>query len=109
MSTRRDHPVLEALGLIVLFGAMVAVAPGALLTQVFEHLVRARLDAGQRWTWAIASSAVIACAMAWRSRSAADGFGRYMLVAVTVSAVVLVARFGMHERWASEMLRAYAP
>jgi uncharacterized membrane protein len=109
MSTRRDHPILEALGLIVLFGALVAIAPGAALTFVLEHFFRAELGIAQRWTWAICSSAVAACAMAWRSRRGSDGLGRYMLVAVVASAVVMVARFGVHARWAGEMLRAYIP
>ena len=56
MSTRRDHPILEALGVVALFMALVAVAPGALLTFAAEHLLRLNLDVGQRWTWAIASN-----------------------------------------------------
>jgi hypothetical protein len=51
MSTRRDHPVLEAIGLVVLFGALVAVAPGAVLTFTVEHFFHAELDTAQRWTW----------------------------------------------------------
>ena len=38
MSTRRDHPILTAVGLLVLFFALVAVAPGAVLTFAVEHL-----------------------------------------------------------------------
>ncbi|MEO8901150.1 MAG: hypothetical protein ABI488_05705 [Polyangiaceae bacterium] len=109
MTTRRDHPVLEALGVTVLFFALVAIAPGAILTFAFEHLLHAELDVGQRWTWAIASSVVAACVMALRSRRGSDGLGRYVLVAVVASAVVLVARFGTHARWASVMLREYVP
>lgn len=109
MTARRDHPILEAIGLTVLFFALVAIAPGALLTFAFEHLSRAELDVGQRWTWAIASSVVAACAMSWRSRRGSDGLGRYVLLATVASAVVLVARFGVHARWAAEMLREYVP
>jgi hypothetical protein len=32
MGTRRDHPLLTAVGLLVLFAAVVLVAPGTLLT-----------------------------------------------------------------------------
>jgi hypothetical protein len=32
-----------------------------------------------------------------------------MLLAVVTSAVMLVARFGMHVRWAGEMLNEFAP
>ncbi|HWZ89047.1 MAG TPA: hypothetical protein VNW92_09355 [Polyangiaceae bacterium] len=109
MSTRRDHPILEAVGILVLFTALVAVAPGALLTFAFEHVLRLTLDVGQRWTWAMASSVVAACVMALRSRRGTDGLGQYMLLATVASAVVLTARFGMHARWATEMLRAYVP
>src|ERR1700690_3199022 len=75
---RRDHPVLEALGILVVFMALIALAPGALLTFAAERLLRLRLDLTQRWTWAAASSVVLACFMAWRSR---DGLGRYALLA----------------------------
>ncbi|MEO7037385.1 MAG: hypothetical protein ABI548_25745 [Polyangiaceae bacterium] len=109
MSTRRDHPLLEAIGLTVLFFGLVAVAPGALFTFAFEHLLRIQLDLGQRWTWAIASSVVAACVMSLRSRRGSDGLARYVLIASVASAVVLVARFGTHARWASEMLREYVP
>ncbi|MEO7032869.1 MAG: hypothetical protein ABI548_03475 [Polyangiaceae bacterium] len=109
MTTRRDHPVLEALGLIVLFFALVAVAPGGLITFAVEHFLRVRLDVGQRWTWAIASSVVAACAMSLLSRRGSDGLGRYVLIAVVASAVVLVARFGVHAKWAAEMLSEYVP
>jgi hypothetical protein len=108
MGTRR-HPVLEAMGIIVLFGALVFVAPGALITFAFEHILRLNLDVEQRWTWAIAVSAVAACIMALRSRRGSDGVGRYMIFAVLASSVVLVARFGMHAHWAAEMLREYVP
>jgi hypothetical protein len=94
----------------VLFFALIAVAPGALLTFVVEHFLHARLDVGQRWTWAIASSVVAACAMALRSRRGSHGFGRYVpiaSVASVASAVVLVARFGVHARWPAEMLSEY--
>jgi hypothetical protein len=104
--TRRDHPILEAIGLLVLAAALVFVAPGALLTFAVEHVFRLRLDVGQRWTWAVASSVLLACAMALRSR---DGLGRYALLAAVASAVVMVARFGAHSRCAAELLRAYAP
>ena len=90
MGTRRDHPLLTALGLLVLFMALVFVAPGALLTLAVERLLRLRLDLTQRWAWAVASSVVLACAMAWRSR---DGLGRYALLAAVASAAVLAARF----------------
>jgi hypothetical protein len=106
MTTRRDHPILTALGLLMLFAALVLVAPGALLTFAAERLLWLHLDVGQRWTWAVASSVVLACAMAWRSR---DGLGRYALLAAVASAGVMVARFGTHARWAAEMLHAYVP
>jgi hypothetical protein len=109
MGTRRDHPVLAALGLLVLVAALVLVAPGALLTFAAERLLRLRFDVSQRWTWAVASSVLLACVMALRSRRGSDGLGRYMLLATTVSAVMLVARFGVHSRWAAEMLREYVP
>lgn len=109
MSTRRDHPLLEAIGAVVLFGALVAAAPGALLTFAAEHLVRAELSTVQRWTWAIGSSVFGACSMSWHSRRSHDGFGHYMLMAVAAAASVLVARFGAHAQWAGEMLRAYVP
>jgi hypothetical protein len=109
MTTRRDHPVLEALAIVVLFMALVAVAPGALSTFAFEHVLRLNLDVGQRWTWAVTSSVIAACFMSLRSRRGSDGLGRYMLLAAVASAVVLAARFGIHARWASEMLSAYAP
>jgi len=109
MSTRRNHPVLEALGILVLFMALIAVAPGALITFALEHVLRLELDVGQRWTWAIAVSVVLACVMAWRSRLGSDGLTRYMLLATVASAVVLTARFGVHGRWAAEMLREYVP
>lgn len=109
MGTRRDHPILTALGLLVLVAALVLVAPGALLTFAFEHVLRLHLDLTQRWTWAIAVSVVAACAMSLRSRRGSGGAGRYMLLALVASAVVLVARFGTHARWAVEMLREYAP
>ena len=89
--------------------ALVFVAPGALLTFAAEYLVRLDLDVAQRWTWAIASSVVAACAMSLCSRRGSDGLGRYMMLALVVSAVVLTARFGMHARWAAGMLHAYVP
>jgi len=46
----------------------------------------------------IAASVLTVCVIAWRSRRGSDGFGRYMLVAAVVSAVVLTARFGVHAR-----------
>jgi hypothetical protein len=104
--TRRDNPLLTAVGLLVLFTALVLVAPGALLTFLFEHLCRIQLDVGQRWTRGIGSSAVAANAMPWRSR---DGLGRYMLLAVVALAAVLVARFGVHARWVAKMLGAHVP
>jgi hypothetical protein len=39
MGTRRDHPLLAALGLLVLFAALVLVAPGALATFAAERLL----------------------------------------------------------------------
>ncbi|MEO7036594.1 MAG: hypothetical protein ABI548_21790 [Polyangiaceae bacterium] len=107
--SRRDHPVLEALGVLALFGALVAIAPGAVLTFAAEHLLHAPLDVGQRWTFAVAGSATTACVMAWRSRSGWDGSGRYMLLAVMTSAALLVARFGVHAAWAAAMLREFVP
>ena len=71
--TRRDHPLLTAVGLLVLFGALVAVASGALLTFAAERLFRLRLDVGQRWTWAIASSVVVACVMCCDRAAAQTG------------------------------------
>jgi len=94
MITCRDNPILEALGILVLFMALVAVAPGALLTFAFERIFRLHLEVGQRW--AIAVSVVAACVMALRSRHGSDGLARYMLLAAMASAVVLVARFGTH-------------
>ncbi|MEO7034033.1 MAG: hypothetical protein ABI548_09125 [Polyangiaceae bacterium] len=107
---RASRPsILEALGLVALFFALVAVAPGALLTFAIEHLFRVQLDVGRRWTRAIASRAVAACVMSLRSRRGSDGLGRNMVLAVVVPAVVLVARFALHARWASELLREYVP
>ena len=40
MSTRRDHAILEAMLVIVLLAALVAVAPGAILTFASKHLAR---------------------------------------------------------------------
>ena len=102
-------PLLAAVGLLVLCAALVLVAPGALFVFAAEHVVSLRLDLGQRWTWAIAVSSVAACVMSLLSRRVAEGFARYMLLALIASALVLVARFGMHTRWAAEMLRAYVP
>jgi hypothetical protein len=104
--TRRDRPLLTALGLLVLFMALVLVAPGAVVTFAVERLLRLRFDLTQRWTWAVASSVVLACVMALRSR---DKLGRYALLAAVASTAVVMARFGMHARWAAEMLREYVP
>jgi hypothetical protein len=104
--TRRGHPLLAALGLLVLAAALVLVAPGALLTFAFEHFFRLHLDVGQRWTWALTSSVLLACVMALRSR---DGLSRYALLAAVASAAVLAARFGAHARWAAEILREFVP
>ena len=102
--TGRDHPLLAA-GLMV-FVALVLVAPGALVAFAAERLLRLGFDLTQFWAWAVGSSVVTACAMAPRSR---DGLGPYRLLAVMTSAVVLAARFGTHSRWAAEMLREYVP
>lgn len=98
------HPLLTALGIVELLGMLVAVAPGALLVFAVERLLRLRLDLTQRWAWAVASSVVLARAMAWRSR---DGLGRYALLAAVASAAVLAARFGTHSPWVAKMPSAY--
>jgi len=86
MSTRRDHPILEAIGTVVLIGVLVAIAPGAVLTFAAERFLPLRLNATQRWTWAVASSVIASSVIAWRSR---DGLGRNMRLAVVAPAVVL--------------------
>ena len=96
MGARRDRPLLAAVGILVLFAALVLVPPSALLTFVVERALRLHLGVGQPSTWAIASSVVAACSMSLRSRRGSDGHGRHALLAVVVSAAVLAARFGTH-------------
>lgn len=107
--SRRDHPVLEVLGATVLFLALVAAAPGALATFAVEHALRLPLDLGQRWTFALASSVLIACGFSWRSRTGWDGAGRYMLVSFATAAVLFVARFGFRASWAGALFAAFVP
>jgi hypothetical protein len=107
--SRRDHPILEALGATVLIVALVASAPGALGTFAFEHALRLRLDVGQRWTFAVSSSVLLACGFAWRSRTGWDGAGRYFVVSFATAAAVLVMRFGFRAAWAAEFFTAYLP
>lgn len=105
MATRRD-PLLTDVGLLVPFGALLLVAPGALVMFVADRFLRLRFDLTECWAWAVESSVVTACAMALRSR---DVLGPYMLLAVMTSAVVLAAGVGTHSQWAAEMLREYVP
>lgn len=103
MGTRRD-PLLTAVGLLVLFAALVLVAPGTLVTFAVEDAFRRHLDVGQRWTWAVASSVVLVCVMAVHSR---EGRGRYALLVAVASAAVLAARLRTHAQMAGEMLSEY--
>jgi hypothetical protein len=107
--SRRDHPVLEALGATVLVLAFVATAPGALATFAVEHALGVPLELGQRWTFALAASVLAAVAFCLRSRAGWDGFGQYMLLSAATAAVLFVTRFGFHADWAASFFSAYIP
>lgn len=107
--SRRDHPVLEALGATVMFLALVATAPGALATFAAEHAFRVPLELGQRWTFALAASVLAAVAFCLHSNRGWDGLARYMLVSAATAAVLFVARFGFHAGWAASFFAAYVP
>jgi hypothetical protein len=111
MATRRDHPILETLGLLVLFGVLVLISPGALVVFVVEHTLQLSLDLGQRWTFAVAVSLVVASVFCLRSRSRYgwDGAGAYTFLAVLVAGFVFVARWGFHSPWAAAFIAAYMP
>jgi hypothetical protein len=111
MSTRRDRPILEAIGSVVLSSALIAIAPGRP-----HHLChRARVPARPRPR---RRAALGVGGRVGRGRRVRDGLALalrcdrldlYMLVAVVVSAVVLTARFGVHARREREMLREHVP
>ena len=107
--SRRDHSVLDTLGIVVLFLALVATAPGAAATFAVERALQIPLELGQRWTIALASSVLLACASCVRSRTGWDGFGTYMVLSTATAAVLLVARFGLHAAWAAAFFAAYIP
>ncbi len=107
--SRRDHSVLDTLGIVVLFLALVATAPGAAVTFAVERGLQTPFDVGQRWTFALASSVLLACASCVCSRTGWDGFGRYILLSTATTAVLLVARFGFHAAWAAAFFAAYIP
>lgn len=107
--SRRDHSVLDTLGILVLFLALVATAPGAAATFAVERALHSTLELGQRWTFALASSVLLACGSCLRSRTGWDGFGRYMLISTATAAVLLVFRFGLHAGWAAAFFAAYIP
>jgi hypothetical protein len=109
MSRRDQHPVIEALGAMVLFMALVAAAPGAVGTFIVEHAFQVPLDVGQRWTFALGSSVLMACASCLRSRAGWDGFGTYMLLSSSTAAALFVSRFGLHSAWAVALFAAYMP
>jgi hypothetical protein len=94
---------------MVLVLALVAAAPGALATFAVERTFYPALELGQRWTFALASSVLLACASCVCSRTGWDGFGRYMLLSTATTAVLLVFRFGFHARWAAAFFAAYIP
>jgi len=109
MSRRDQHPLLEALGATVLFLALVAAAPGAVATFAVEHALRIPLDLGQRWTFALGSSVLAACACCWRSRTGWDGAATYMVFSFATAAALFVARFGFHSVWTTALFAAYVP
>ncbi len=107
--SRRDHSVLDTLGIVVLFLALVATAPGAAATFVVERALHGALELGQRWTFALASSVLLACGSCLCSRTGWDGLGRYMLLSTGTAAALLVFRFGLHSAWAAAFFGAYIP
>ena len=107
--SRGDHPVLVGLSVTVLFLALVAAAPGASATFAVERALRVPLDLGQRWTFALGSSVLTACAFCLRARRGWGGFGAYMLLSASTAAALIVARFGFHSAWARTLFAAYVP
>jgi hypothetical protein len=107
--TKRDHTVLDALGGVVIFFALVAIAPGALVTFAVEHLFGLRLEIGQRWTFAVAASVLIACVFCLRSRSGWGGAYVYMLLSTALAGTLLVCHFGFHAEWAAALFTTYRP
>lgn len=111
MPVRRDHPILETLGLLIFFGVLVLISPGAVMVFVVEQALQLSLDIGQRWTFAVAVSLIVASVFCLRSRSRHgwDGAGTYTFLAVLVSGFVFVARWGFHSPWAAAFFAAYMP
>jgi hypothetical protein len=107
--SKRDHPVLETLGVMVLFLVLVAAAPGALATFAVERAFGAQLELGQRWTFALASSVLLALGFAVCSRTGWDGVSRYTMLSFATAAVLSVARFGFRAAWAAAFFAAYVP
>jgi hypothetical protein len=111
MPSRRDHSVLDIIGLLVLAAALVLISPGAIATFAFEHAFRVPLDVGQRWTFAVAASVAMAsfCCIRSRSRYGWNGAGTYTVFAFLTAGAMCVARWGFHSTWAAEFFTAYIP
>ncbi len=106
-SRYRKDIALEALGIAALALVLALVSPGAFATFAFANVSGVVLDVGQRWTFAVASSVVAVVALCFVS--GARGFLRYLMLATTVSFVVLVARFGFRADWAVAFFEYFRP
>ena len=98
-----------ALGLlaVVVFFAVVLVVPGALLVFIADKMFSLSLDLGQLWTFAVVASAAIVAVLTGAARSAATGVTHFCLLALSVGALLLVARFGFHAMWPDQLLAAF--
>jgi len=107
MNSDDEHSSLGSLAVltIIVFGA-VLVCPGVLLTFAIECAFGVRLDRAQLWTFGALSSAGILVTFSVHAGSTAQGFKRYVLVAFATIGLMLVARYGMHAEWPSNLWNA---
>ncbi len=91
---------------LLLFGA-VLVAPGALLVFEADRVLRLALDRGQLWTFAGVTTTLLIGTLAAAARDLGVGLRRHTLIALAVTALVLVARFGFHADWPRELWCAF--
>lgn len=102
---RRSGGVLEAFGIVAIGFVLLLAAPGALATFGVATAFGLSLDLGQRWTFAVASSFLVL--VAFCLVSGGRGFMRYLVLSLTVSFVVLVARYGFIADWAVAFFEFY--
>ncbi len=98
---------LAGVGLALLLFGAILVTPGALLVFAVHRLLGLSLDRGQLWTFAGVTTTVLVGALAAATRDLGVGLRRHTLIALAVTALVLVARFGFHADWPRELWCAF--